>query len=339
MALLLALLLLAAGCGGSDKSGSGSGSEASGTAGQGEQQVSGAQPGQEEQPKQQKQEEAKTRKAVSVWGEVEVPVAPKRIVLTYHDDIDHFMALGVRPVGVPTYERSGNIDGYFPYLAEQMKGIEKLGNAPSPEAILSVNPDLIIAGYFHREMKDQLNRIAPSLYFEWNVDWRKTHLEMGKAVGLEAKAQANIDAFNAETEKTKTALKAAIGNEKVAFIRVRQKQLELYGGAGTGAYATFILYDLLQLTPPDEAPKDSWGHQISLESFAGLKADHIFMYTHENDDDNALANDLLTNPLYQQVPAIKNKRVYQVQSFPWDRGGPIAFTQGMVQIREMVTGR
>lgn len=293
----------------------------------------------EEKANLPKQKEAATRTAVSAWGEVEVPVQPKRVALTYHDDIDHFVALGVTPVAVPTYERSGNSNGYLPYLTEAMKGVEKIGNAPSLEAILSADPDLIVAGYHHRDLKEQLNRIAPTLYFEWQVDWRKTHLEMGKALGLEAKAQANIDAFNAETQKTKDALKLVVGNDPVAFIRVRQKQLEVYGASGTGAFPSFILYELLGLTPVEEAPKDNWGAPVSLEHFAGMKAEHIFLYVLENDDDAGLAKELLSNPLYRQVPAIQKNRVYMVQSFPWDRGGPIAFTQGMEQIRKMVAGR
>ncbi|XID93931.1 ABC transporter substrate-binding protein [Paenibacillaceae bacterium WGS1546] len=279
---------------------------------------------------------AATRIVDNLWGQIEVPANPQRIVLTYHDDIDHFAALGANLAGIPTYERSGNIDGYLPYLADQMQGVEKLGNAPSLEAILSAKPDLIVAGYFHREIQEQLAKIAPTLFFEWNVDWRKTHLEMGKALGLEAKAQENIDRFNAEAEKTKAYLETVIGDEPVAFIRVRQKQLDLYGSMEDGSFVSMILYNWLGLTPVEEAPKDVWGAPFSLENFAEMKAEHIFLYVHEDDDDVALAQELLTQPLYQNVPAIKNNKVYKVQSFPWDRGGPIAFTMGMEQIREIV---
>ncbi|RXZ81108.1 hypothetical protein EBB07_15485 [Paenibacillaceae bacterium] len=284
------------------------------------------------------EENASTYIVDSAWGEVELPLHPKRVVLTYHDDIDHIVALGIKPAAVPTYERKGNIDGYLPYLVDEMQGVDKIGNAPPPEAILAAEPDLIVAGYFHREMQAELEKIAPSIYFEWNTDWRKTHLEMGKALGMEDKAQANIAAFNEETEKTKAALKKTIGDEKVAFIRVRQNQLELYGAAGTGSYASMILYDWLDLTPVDEAPTDNWGGPFSLESFAEMKAEHIFLYVLENDENAALATSLLNDKLYAAVPAIQKKQVYMVDSFPWDRGGPIAFTMGMQKIREMVAG-
>jgi iron complex transport system substrate-binding protein len=277
-----------------------------------------------------------TRTVTTLAGEVEIPVNPQRIVLTYDDDVDHMIALGLKPVAVPLYQRTDNIDGYFPYLADQMQGVETFPLSADFEPILAAQPDLIIAGYHHREVLQDLQKIAPTIYFEWEVDWRNTHLEMGRVLGLEEKAQANVDAFNAEMEKTKAYLAETIGDEPVAFIRVRQNQLELYGGAGTGSSASFILYDLLGLTPVEEAVTDVWGEPFSLESFTRLKAEHIFLNVQENEENNALVDDFLSNALYKNVPAIQKDHIYRVPTYPWERGGPIAFTKGMEDLREMV---
>ncbi|MHA6482222.1 ABC transporter substrate-binding protein [Paenibacillus sp. strain BS8-2] len=194
---------------------------------------------------------------------------------------------------------------------------------------------MLVAGYHHRDYLQELQKIAPTIYFEWVVDWRETHLEMGRVLNLEEKAQANVDAFNAETEKTKAHLSGTIGDEPVAFMRVRENQLELYGGAGTGSSASFILYDLLGLTPVKDASTDTWGAQYSLESFTNSEAEHLVLLIQENEENLKLVDDLLANPLYKNVPAIQKGQVYKVHSFPWERGGPIAFTQGMKDIREM----
>lgn len=277
-----------------------------------------------------------TRTVTTLAGEVEIPVNPQRIVLTYDDDVDHLMALGLKPVAAPLYQRTDNIDGYLPYLADQLQGVETFPLSADFEPILAAQPDLIIAGYHHREVLQELQKIAPTVYFEWEVDWRNTHLEMGRVLGLEEKAQANVDAFNAEMEKTKAYLAETIGDEPVAFIRVRQNQLELYGGAGTGSSASFILYDLLGLTPVEEAVTDVWGEPFSLESFTRFKAEHIFLNVQENEENNALVDDFLSNTLYKNVPAIQKNHIYRVPTYPWERGGPIAFKKGMEDLREMV---
>lgn len=303
----------------------------------------------EEEPAAVDQEPAKTEETAepaegaasmrlvnTLAGEVEIPVDPQRIVLTYDDDVDHFVALGLKPVSVPVYDRTDNVNGFLPYLADQLEGVTTYPLSAAFEPILAANPDLIVAGYHHRDYLAELQKIAPTIYFEWDVDWRKTHLEMGRVLGLEEKAQANVDAFEAEREKTAAYLAEKIGDEPVAFIRVRQKELELYGAAGTGSSASFILYDLLGLTAVEEAPTDVWGESFSLESFTTLTAEHIFFLVQDTDENNALLEELLSSDLYKNVPAIQKGQVHKVNSYPWERGGPIIFTQGMAQIREMI---
>ncbi|MBD2844847.1 ABC transporter substrate-binding protein [Paenibacillus sp. IB182496] len=282
--------------------------------------------------------EGATRTVTTAGRTTDIPAQPERIVLTYDDDVDHFMALGLKPVAVPEYQRTDNIDGYLPYLAEELQGVQTFPLSTDFEPILSAEPDLIVAGYHHREVLEELEKIAPTVYFEWKVDWRDTHLEMGRALGLEAQAQANVDAFNAETETTRAHLAEIIGDEPVAFIRVRQNQLELYGAPdiSAAASASFILYNLLGLTPVQDATTETWGEVYSLEAFTASEAEHLFLFVQENEDDQALVEELLSSNLYQNVPAIQKGQVYMVSSYPWERGGPIAFTAGMAEIREMV---
>ncbi|MDF2923783.1 MAG: iron-siderophore transporter substrate-binding protein [Paenibacillaceae bacterium] len=268
----------------------------------------------------------------TLMGDVEVPADPSRIVLVYHDDIDHLMALGVKPVAVPTYERPGSIDGYLPYLAEELKGVEKIGNAPNLEAILAANPDLIIASYAYKDMMDQLKKIAPTLVFEWKTDWRETHLAIGKALGRESKAQANIDEYNALVKDAKQKLGTAVGNKTVAFIRVLPKEIRIHGLKDQ--VPGFLLYEQLGLTPSEEVPVEEWAKPISNEIFAQLKADHILLHINDNPDAAAQAKELLENEAYKNVPAVKNGQVHLVPSHPWERGGPLAFKEGIQQVLE-----
>ncbi|WP_162463419.1 ABC transporter substrate-binding protein [Paenibacillus psychroresistens] len=273
---------------------------------------------------------AANRIVTTILGDVEIPANPTRIALTYHDDIDHLMALGIKPIAVPTYDRTGQIDGYLPYLAEGLKGVEKIGNVPSAEAILSTNPDLIIAGYSHKDVIGELNKIAPTLFFEWKMDWRETHLALGKALGLESKAQANIDEYNALLEDAKSKLKAAVGNQTVAFIRLTAKEIRIHGLKDQ--VPGYILYDQLGLTPSEGVPKETWAEPISKEVFAQMKVDHIFMHVDEDSDTELLKKELLENEIYKNIPAVKNGQVHLVPNHPWNRGGPLAFKEGIQQV-------
>lgn len=327
LAMSALIMILLAACGGENKATNegGEGSTAPGSASPSPEVI-------EETP----EPSPTVRTVTTLAGTVDIPTNPERIVLTYDDDVDHFLALGLKPVAAPLYDRDDNINGYLPYLADQLEGMGTFPLSTDFEPIVAAEPDLLVAGYHHREVLTELQKIAPTVYFEWDVDWRKTHLEMGRLLNLEEKAKSNVDAFNAEMEITKTYVADAIGDEPVAFIKVRQNQLELYGGPGTGSSASFILYDLLGLTPVKDAATDTWGAQFSLESFTGLEAEHLFLLVQGNDENAALVDDLLSNELYKNVPAIQKGQVYKVNSYPWERGGPIVFTEGMKQIREMI---
>lgn len=277
-------------------------------------------------------QEPATRVVETSLGQAEIPAHPTRIALTYHDDIDHLMALGIKPAAVPTYDRPGNVDGFFPYLAEDLKGVQKLGTAISMEPIVAADPDLIIAGYHFKDKMDELNKIAPSFYLEWKADWRETHMELGKALGKEAEAQKNVDEFNSLVKQAKEKLQTALGDQTVVFIRVLQKEIRLHGTIDQ--VPGFILYNQLGLKPSPEVPTDTWGKPISKEAFALMKTDHIFLSVNDTDEAKAVAKEFMESPLYAEIPAIKNGNVHMVQGFPWERGGPIAFKDGIRQVLE-----
>ncbi|MCG0314984.1 MAG: iron ABC transporter substrate-binding protein, partial [Calditerricola sp.] len=68
---------------------------------------------------------------------VEIPAHPKRIVMPY-EYLGNALALGVKPVGVSQAVMEN------PYIRDQAKGIENVGNPMSLEKVAELNPDLII---------------------------------------------------------------------------------------------------------------------------------------------------------------------------------------------------
>ncbi|MHA6482223.1 hypothetical protein ACX1C1_10035 [Paenibacillus sp. strain BS8-2] len=80
-----------------------------------------------------------TRSVTTLAGTIDIPSDPKRIVLTYDDDIDHFMALGLKPVAAPVYDRADNVNGFLPYLADQLEGMATFPLSPDFEPILQAS--------------------------------------------------------------------------------------------------------------------------------------------------------------------------------------------------------
>lgn len=121
---LIAMVLLLAACGsiqGGAKEGSG------GTEAQASQAGSGS-----------PEEVAKTRVVKTGKGEIEIPANPQRIVAQGY--LATFLALGVKPVGAPSWDIGS------PHVRHLTSGIEDIGtiDASSVEKILSLAPDLIV---------------------------------------------------------------------------------------------------------------------------------------------------------------------------------------------------
>ena len=106
------------------------------------------------------------RTVTDVKGEVEIPVNPKRIVdISGASDI--LSILGYDVIG------TANSDGYdytkFPtYLEDVLGDAQILGYSMlaemDVEAIIALEPDLIVISTVQEKMYDQLSKIAPILY-------------------------------------------------------------------------------------------------------------------------------------------------------------------------------
>lgn len=77
------------------------------------------------------------RTVTTTAGKTKIPAHPKRVVSTVYTD--QLISLGVNVVG------STQMDLANPWLSKtQTKGIKNLGNTMNQEAILKLNPDLIV---------------------------------------------------------------------------------------------------------------------------------------------------------------------------------------------------
>ncbi len=148
-------------------------------------------------PKEPDQQETVEMVTVTdVKGDVEIPKDPKRIVdISGASDI--LSLIGYEVIG------TANSDGYdytiLPtYLEETLADAQILGYSMlaemDVEAIMALNPDLIIISTVQEKMYDQLSKIAPVVMVEMKqVDWKEDFLHVAGVFGKEAEAQAWID--------------------------------------------------------------------------------------------------------------------------------------------------
>lgn len=276
------------------------------------------------------------------FGETEVPAHPERIAVFGLEDI----MLSLDAPMVYAYD----FKGY--YLDEQLRKLnipisESADFTPNLEAILATNPDLIIVQQYSidEKMYDELSKIAPTIAFAPD-DWKSSIIEIGKALGIEDKAQAVIDAHEDKLKQAKDKILGAVGAGKtVAYIRPSDKDLQVFFPSFNLVYTELGLEPDASIADLQKKSQDDWGMNLSLEDLPSINADYIFaIYGGSIDTEDAYqkevgaAKEIEKLQLWKSLPAVKKNQVFKVSSRHWMSSGPIAEGREVDDVVNAVTG-
>ena len=270
-----------------------------------------------------------------VRGEVEIPADPQRIVdLSGNSDI--LSILGYKVVG------TANSDAYdytkFPsYLEDTLSGAEILGYSMQDtmdiEAVMNLNPDLIVISTVQEKMYDALSEIAPTVMIQLEaLNWKDDVRALGKVFGKEDVANEWIANYEAKAKEAGDKIKAKYGDDTtyLSFL-ASGGQFFVFDGAGFGD----VLYKDMGLAKPEGMPEQT---DISLpvvtyEGLAAIKADYIFAIATDED----LAQ-LEANSIWNNLPAVKNGNVVILESSPYFNQGysPIGREKLVDEIGDML---
>ena len=276
-----------------------------------------------------------TVKVTDVRGEVEIPANPKRIVdLSGNSDI--LSILGYKVVG------TANSDAYdytkFPsYLEDTLSGAKILGYSMQDtmdiEAVMNLNPDLIVISTVQEKMYDALSEIAPTVMIQLEaLNWKDDVRALGKVFDKEDVANEWIANYESKAKEAGDKIKAKYGDDTtyLSFL-ASGGQFFVFDGAGFGD----VLYKDMGLAKPVGMPEQT---DISLpvvtyEGLAAIQADYIFAIATAA----ALAQ-LDANSIWNNLPAVKNGNVVILESSPYFNQGysPIGREKLVDEIGDML---
>ncbi|WP_340021336.1 iron-siderophore ABC transporter substrate-binding protein [Paenibacillus sp. FSL K6-1096] len=330
MVCMLALVLVLAACG------TGGGNNAGTTA----QPSASAEPSPSSEAQAQATPEAQATAAYPVTlthikGEYTLTEKPKVIAVLDVKFADQLIALGEKPAGSVV---AGTKDEFPEYLSAQMDGVKVLGTRDEPnlEAIVALNPDLILMTDFQEEAYESVSKIAPTIVLDFYEDWRDTLATIGTITGKQAEAEVVKKDYEDKITGLREQLSAKLGDETVALIRPRPEGIRVHGPEHrTGS----ILYEDLGLKAPAfvQAIKDDTSIEISMETVADIGADHYFLLSDDLFAKEAEA--LASSPIWKSLEPVKNNRAYEVNSTLWIAYyGPLAINIIVDQAAEALLG-
>ena len=254
--------------------------------------------------------ETGTRIVTDVYGEVEVPANPQRVVVLDGPQLDACLAVGITPVGAVT----GFAGADFPaYLGDLTQGIENVGTISEPnlEQIITLEPDLILGSNLRNEdIHDTLAAIAPTVFSEAvSDDWRGNFTLFTDALNKTAEAEKVAADYDARLEEFKSATEGERENWVISVVRFLADHVRLYNDT---SFVGTILAGA-DLTRPESQtgadPDRGIFKIISQEQIHLADGTHIFTCAYGAVEDST-ASGFVNSPLWDTLEAVQNDKVY-----------------------------
>ena len=259
-------------------------------------------------------------------GTTTIATAPQRVVVIATGQTDAALTLGVVPIGVAYGDDADLVPQYvkdaFPQYADRLAGIASVGSRQSPnlEAIAALRPDLILANAAAaQDIYPKLSEIAPTVLVEGTgVNWKQDFLLLADSLGMQGRAQAFIDDFDADA----ATLGPAAGGRSVSFVRITADRTRIFGVA---SFAGFIAWDA-GLTRPASQQFDTTSQDLSGEQMQLADGDWIFYSVQgATSEADAVQGASASNPLWQSLSGVRDGHAIVVADDPWYlNAGPTA---------------
>ncbi|MFT9487065.1 MAG: Fe(3+) dicitrate ABC transporter substrate-binding protein [Tepidibacillus sp.] len=275
------------------------------------------------EPNQEPKSEVEKRVIKHELGETEIKGTPQRIVALEFSYVDALAALGIAPVGVADDNDPNRL---IAPVREKIGDYTSVGTRKQPnlEVISSLKPDLIIADLKrHKEIYDQLQQIAPTIVLSsLSADYQgimNGFTVISDAVGKKEEGQKILEEYNQKIEVLKANIPADESRTVMPAVV-----------SGEGFYAHSALAytgSLLESVGLKNAISENNGleqvnqyNQLTLEQVVKFNPDILFLI--KEGGDKSVVDEWKNNPLWQDINAVKNGQVYEVDRaiWAWSRG-------------------
>ena len=249
---------------------------------------------------------------------VEVQKNPQKVVVFDNGSLDTLDALGVGDsvIGAATKNLPSYLDKY--------KDVESAGGIKEPdlEKINQLQPDLIIISGRQSDYKEELAKIAPTLYLavDTKEPWESVQQNvnaLAEIFGKEDKAKEELATLTKEIEETKE--KASKLEQTALVTLVNEGQLSAYGSGSRFG----LVHDVFGFKQADDQIEASThGQSVSYEYILEKNPGILFVVDRtkaiggDDSKDNVSANELVA-----QTDAGKNDQVISLQPDVWYLSG------------------
>lgn len=265
--------------------------------------------------------EETVREIKHAMGVTEIKGTPERVVILTNEGTEALLALGVKPVGAI---QSWSGEPWHDHIKAEMDGVKDLGfeNEPNLEAIIELNPDLIIANKIrHEKIYDQLSKIAPTVASEDLANW-KANLELyAQTLNKEDEGKKVMEQFDQRVAEAKEKLGDKTAT-KVSVVKFSKKGVQIYQ---KDTFSGGIL-EQLGMARPEAQDVNNFAEVVSEEGMDVMDGDIMFYWASDEIGQTEIADqakEYFKSPVFQNLNVAKTNQVHQVNDVIWNTAGGI----------------
>ncbi|MFF2157212.1 helix-turn-helix domain-containing protein [Paenibacillus chitinolyticus] len=247
-----------------------------------------------------------------------------RVVAPYLEDF--IVALDMQPIAQYWHAKWGKQDylglNHIPTFDE---------NEGNFDALSGYKPDLILLmDRYEQQQYSQCRRISNTcILSERTNNWRTLLRTVADYFGRTELADDAIAKYDFKARRASHKLSQVMKGETVAFLRISADHIIQYTGEGQGFVST-VLYDDVGLRSYSAVGVASKANRpgmfnLSVEDLRTLNADHLFItFDKWHSQAEGKERELLEQPEWRDLPAVRNNRVYEVDFLTWMNNGIIS---------------
>lgn len=248
-----------------------------------------------------------------------------RVVSLFQGATDSLVALGIRPCGIV---ESWAEKPVYRYLRSHLDGVPLVGleTQPGLEKMVLLQPDLIVASRFrHQQVAQLMEKIAPVVMLDDVFEFKRTLSAIAEKLDLQPRADAILHHWQSRSAQLRDALQQRFASHwppQVSVIEVRPDHIRSYvAGSFPGAVLSELGFSWNTVARQTQSPSLRFSN---MESLPVLDADLFFVLLRPGSPAIDRQYQTLRNhPLWQQLRAVKQGQVWQVDSVPWSLSGGI----------------
>lgn len=266
--------------------------------------------------------DSSTRKVDDVFGSVEVPTEPQRVVAMEQQVLGNLLAVGFPVERIVGFGKDDIDLANLDFIAERdtLDGFASVGtfSEPNAELLAAVQPDLILAVAdtvytdFYEPIFKTLNSVGAPVFAAYNGyttldEAMRLLTDVGRAVGLEREAAEREQALRDRIVDVRSQLETAGDQPTAGFLRATAD--------GLVSNNVMPLLDELGL-PGDRPTPETFYVEVSEEKLTDVFT-HDVLFVSDGDDRERVLAELERNPLWSLLPAVRSGRVHVVPDVVW----------------------